>query len=297
MVNRTYKPIFSETIDKDKEYDGQIPDIKPREISVIIPVKDNQLGVDRFLRAFFRTQQKHHFPIEIIIIDNNSKKPIVIRDEFITNEVDIKLLSCKKLGPAAARNVGIFHSKGEWILFSDSDCIPTDSLITGYIQSNTKAIAFAGNVKADNNSWLDGFYNREHILLPRMKPNRNRELVPLYIVTANALVWKDALKKCGCFNEKFINAGGEDVELSARLWQIGNLSFISESLVLHDFGSGVKDFFKRFFRYGKGNKQLENIRNISMRPVFKKPKKRTPLDFFAKLVLDTLIFLGYHMER
>ncbi|PKP35440.1 MAG: glycosyl transferase [Bacteroidetes bacterium HGW-Bacteroidetes-17] len=284
---------LNETIDKDKEYDGRIPDIKPKEISIVIPVKNNQVGIDKFLSVFFQTQQKQHFPSEIIIIDNNSRRPLVIRDEFKTLAIDIKLLSCKKLGPAAARNLGILNSKGEWVLFCDSDCIPTNSLITGYTNSNTKAIAYAGNVKADNNSWLDGFYNREDILLPRMKPNKNKELVPLYIVTANALVWKKALLKCGCFNETFKNAGGEDVELSTRLWKLGNLYFISESLVLHDYGSGIKDFLKRFFRYGKGNRQIENIHNISMKPGFKKPKKRTPLNYFAKLVQHTIQFLGY----
>ena len=129
-----------------------------------------------------------------------------------------------------------------------------------------------------------------------MKPNVNKELVPLYIVTANALVWKNALIKCGCFNETFNIAAGEDVELSIRLWQIGNLSYISDSLVLHDFGNGLNDFIKRFFRYGKGNRQLENFHNISMKPVFKKPKKRTHLNYIAKYLQHTLQFLGYHIE-
>ncbi len=287
---------LSEAIDRDKEYNGYIPNIKPKEISIIIPVKNNQSGIDRFLNIFFQTQHKQHFPIEIIIVDNNSREPVIIHDEFANDEIEIKLLFCKKTGPAAARNLGILHSTGEWVLFCDSDCIPTNSLITGYMQSNKKAIAFAGNVKADSNSWLDGFYNREDILLPRMKPNKNMELVPLYIVTANALIWKKALLDSGCFNESFNNAGGEDVELSKRLWQIGNLSFINESLVLHDFGNGLKDFLKRFIRYGKGNRQLENIHGISMKPLFQKPKKKTPLNYFAKFMQHTFLFLGYHIE-
>ena len=145
---------LSEIIDRDKEYNGYIPTIMPNTISIIIPVKNNQSGVNRFLQAFFQTQKQSHFPIELIIVDNNSIRPIYIPIEFSNYGLCIKLLSCKKVGPAAARNVGVHHSKGDWILFCDSDCIPTETMITGYMQTYVKAIAFAGNVKAKSNSLM-----------------------------------------------------------------------------------------------------------------------------------------------
>jgi glycosyltransferase involved in cell wall biosynthesis len=288
---------LSEIIDKDIQFLGDIPCIQSNSVSIIIPVKDNQKGVDRFLSGFFSTQHNSLFPREVIIVDNNSRVPIHIKEEFLNRGLDIKVLFCKKPGPAAARNIGIQSSNGEWLLFCDSDCIPTNSLITGYLNSKKKAIAFAGNVKSQTDFWLDGFYTREETLLPRRKPNKEMELVPLYIVTANALVWKKVLIKLGYFDESFNNAGGEDVELSKRLWEVGNIKFIEESVVLHNYGNGIKDFCKRFIRYGKGNRQLERIHKIKMNPVFHKPKERTPLNYIVKAIQHLSLSTGYLIEK
>lgn len=288
---------LSESIDKDKKFVGFIPAIQPKEISIIIPVKNNQLGIDRFLKSFYVTQKKEFFPMEIIIIDNNSSEPVKVSKDFTGRGIDIRVLTCKQKGPAAARNVGIRNSIGQWLLFCDSDCIPTSSLIIGYVQNNVKAIAFTGNIEPQTNTWLDNFYNRERVLLPRMKPNTMFEAVPLYIITANALVWKEAIIKCGYFNESFINAGGEDVELSIRLWKIGNIAAMPKSVVLHDFGNGVRDFYKRFISYGKGNRQLEFVTKINMKTTFQKPKQSTYLDYFTKFLQYAFISIGYYIQK
>jgi glycosyltransferase involved in cell wall biosynthesis len=199
-ISKDISERLSVFINKDKKFVDFIPTIQPEEISIIIPVKNNQIGIDRFLKLFFKTQEKDIFPREIIIVDNNSSEPVKISQDFINCGIDIKVLSCKKKGPAAARNLGIMNAVGQWLLFCDSDCIPTGSLITGYLQNNTKAIAFTGNIQPQTNTWLDNFYNRERVLLPRMKPNTMLEAVPLYIITANALVWKKAIIKSCYFN-------------------------------------------------------------------------------------------------
>lgn len=287
---------LSKSINKDKKFTGVIPIIEPRQISIIIPVKDNQKGIDRFLKLFFKTQKKDFFPREIIIVDNNSSVPVKISGDFINRDIDIKVLTCNKKGPAAARNLGVMNSVGQWLLFCDSDCIPTNSLINGYLQ-NVKAIAFTGNIQSQGNTWFDDFYNRERVLLPRMKPNTNLELVPLYIITANALVWKDAIIKCGYFNESFASAAGEDIELSIRLWRVGNIAYAPDSIVLHDFGNGVKDFCKRFIRYGEGFRQLESIIGINMKPAFQRPTRSTFLDYFIKIIGWVCMSIGYYFSK
>tara|TARA_R110002051_G_scaffold298997_1_gene366052 strand:+ start:246 stop:473 length:228 start_codon:yes stop_codon:yes gene_type:complete len=42
------------------------------EILIVIPVKDNQTGIDNYLTKFFETHPEIDYPKEIIIVDNNS---------------------------------------------------------------------------------------------------------------------------------------------------------------------------------------------------------------------------------
>lgn len=288
---------LSEAINWNNEFVGRIPEIEYSNISIVIPVKDNQFGIDRFLDLFFESHSISTFPLEIIIVDNNSTKSITLNERFWGKGLKIKICFCHQPGPAAARNTGALKAMGKWLLFCDSDCIPTSKLIAGYISSKKMAIAYTGHVEASENTWLTYFYNTERILLPHLKPNQNNELVPLYIVTANTLVWKTALIESGGFHEGFHDAAGEDVELSIRLWKYGNICHINDSLILHDFSKGLLGFCKRFIRYGRGNRQLEEIQHITMRPIFRKPNKITFSNYSAKLLQHICMSIGYHLER
>ena len=47
------------------------------------------------------------------------------------------------------------------------------------------------------------------------------------------------------------------MDLARRLWQIGNIEYEPNSVILHDFSDGFLGFCRRFSRYGRGNRQLE----------------------------------------
>lgn len=61
--------------------------------------------------------------LEIIVVDDNSDPLIVDFNEFPGKDrLDVKLVFLKtSKGAGAARNTGILHSQGKWLLFADSD--------------------------------------------------------------------------------------------------------------------------------------------------------------------------------
>jgi len=98
-------------------------------ISIVIPVKNNQAGIDLFLYRLCLLEP-YQRPAEVIVIDNNSVPPIRLpRNDY---PLPIQLLRCITPGPAAARNKGLMACRLPWILFTDSDCIPTKTLVSGY---------------------------------------------------------------------------------------------------------------------------------------------------------------------
>jgi glycosyltransferase involved in cell wall biosynthesis len=271
--------------------------IKTTNISVVIPVKDNQKGINQYLEYFFKTQIPERYPKEIIIVDNNSTLPIVVDHRFLSNNLPIKVLHCKKPGPGAARNAGVKLAEGDWILFNDSDCLPTLSTVTGYLQSDNGSVGYAGNVKSFGNDKLSAYYESQEILVPAKIYNDKGVFTPQYLITANALVWKKAFEEVKGFNETMDLAGGEDIDLGLRLSEIGELSYCFDSIVLHDFSDGWSGFRKRFVRYGRGNRVVARIWKADLRPRPFRANEKTIFNAVAAKLQFVFLAIGYFQER
>ncbi len=281
---------------KEKKTQQSSNRIRTSEISIVIPVKDNQSGIDTYLREFFNTHRPKIFPKEIIVVDNNSSVPIKIDGSFLSRGLPVKILRCDRPGPAAARNHGVSNSCGEWILFNDSDCVPTSWLLEGYLMADNASVAYAGNIRAFKKDRLSKYYESQEILLPLKITNDDGDHEPQYLITANTLVWKKTFQMIGGFNERMTIAGGEDIDLGLRLSQYGKLSYAFDSIALHDFNDGFVGFYKRFKRYGKGNRMVEEIWGTSLKPYPFSPNEKSLYNHFAAL-LQYLFLLGGYLQE
>jgi cellulose synthase/poly-beta-1,6-N-acetylglucosamine synthase-like glycosyltransferase len=278
-----YSPTKIRKINVDKKIDI-------KDISIVIPVKDNQKGIDRFLEIFFTVTKEEYFPKEIIIVDNNSNPKIFI--DSLKYPMDIKLLYCKKIGPASARNKGLFYSSGKWLLFLDSDCIPTRNTLSGYVTNKNDSIAYAGNIQANLNNLLSNYYISQEILIPPEAIDNNTKR-PDYLVTANCLVYRKALIEIDGFDETFYQAGGEDIDMAFRLLTIGDIKYQFNSVVLHDFNNDIVDFIKRFIRYGKGNRQIACKYNLNLKPKIFLPLKKSFINIILAFLQYIALYIGY----
>ncbi len=263
-----------------------------RDISIVIPVKNNQKGIELFLENFFKITQSESLPLEILVVSNPSF-PIHVPEKYLNRSVNIKVLQCDKIGPACARNFGWENAKGDWILFTDSDCIPTSTWLEGHMDAWNGSIGYAGYVSSLNHDVVSRYYESQGILVPSGHVQENAQC-PDYLITANALVWKRALVEIGGFNERIRIAAGEDIDLGFRLREIGELSFAPKSVVYHNFDDGLVGFIKRFKRYGKGNRFLSQAYSANMRPRVFKPREKTLTNFLLAYAQYLSLFWGYH---
>jgi len=267
--------------------------ISPQDISIIIPVKNNQPGIDAFLTQFFLTHSCEHYPRELIIIDNNSVKPIVVADCFHREGLEIRVSSCAKPGPAAARNQGATQAGGAWLLFVDSDCIPTDTFIPGYLTANSNNVAYQGAVGAVGADCVSNYYVSQQIHQPPQTTDEFGLAVPKCLVSANILVLKTAFKQIDGFDDAFI-FGGEDIDFGLRLSKLGRLDYAPNAKVLHCFDDGLLGFIRRFYEYGKGNRQVQQHHDIQLFPLPFRAKQRRVLINHALAILQwCCLFSGY----
>lgn len=88
-------------------------------ISLVMPV----YNVENFLSKALTSVENQTFKdFEMIIVDDGSSdKSYEIAEEFCSKNPNFKLIKQENSGPAAARNTGVMHCKGEYIAFMDSD--------------------------------------------------------------------------------------------------------------------------------------------------------------------------------
>lgn len=112
-------------------------------VSVVIPVHNEEVNIVRTL--FYLSQNKTKFPVEIIVINNNSTD----RTQAMLNRINVKSFFQPKAGCGPARQMGQEKAKGKYILMADGDCFYPPN----WIDRMTK------NLQADNTPCIYGRYS------------------------------------------------------------------------------------------------------------------------------------------
>ena len=110
--------------------------------SIIIPHKDTPLLLERCLRSIPAWSE-----IQIIIIDDNSSPGTVDFSHFPGyGRENVEAIFTKEgKGAGYARNTGLSHARGKWIIFADADDFFTDdcfTILNEYMDSHNDVIYF-----------------------------------------------------------------------------------------------------------------------------------------------------------
>lgn len=258
--------------------------------SVVVPVHDNQRGIDRIL-SWWCALRDDARTRELIIVDDGSREPIRAQGPRVL------LIRSSPRGPAGARNLGWRAASGEWIAFLDSDCVPDAMWPAAFAHKWDGEIAVQGRVRAMGRDWISKYYEAQGVLKPMLW---SRERRPLYLITANALVARPALEAVGGFHEAYRLAAGEDVDLGFRLSAIGPLRWCEEASVEHDFEPSLTSFVHRFVRYGRGNWTLAAELPEELKPCFMPrpflPRAVTPSGLALAALAYSALAVGFYGE-
>lgn len=160
--------------------------------------------------------------------------------------------------PARNRNAGARSASGDWLLFTDADCLPAvdwvaqlAAAIDGASKSAQPGPALAGTVDipAQMTYWgrCDHFFGFEHQALGPAHPRQ----IP-YAATLNFAVRREVFLELGGFDESFSSAAGEDREFCHRLTARGYPIFLVPGAVVvhHHARAGLPDAWWHIYRYG-----------------------------------------------
>jgi glycosyltransferase involved in cell wall biosynthesis len=99
-------------------------------LSIVIPV----YNVEKYIRACLESvfhQDIDERVIEVLIInDGTTDKSMEMIDDIVRSHSNIIVINQKNQGPSVARNNGIAHARGEYILMIDSDDLLIDNSLS-----------------------------------------------------------------------------------------------------------------------------------------------------------------------
>ena len=208
-------------------------------ISVIIPTANAEDFISESIKSFLKQDIKEKY--ELIVVDSSTD-----RTSEILSKYPLKVIRQKKLGPAAARNLGVKKSKGDIVVFVDADCMAPKTWLRELIKpfSDKNIAAVAGAYKIWNkDSPIARFLQYEiEQRYERMKDAANIDFVGSY----NCAYRKKVFKSFGGFDEKMIQ--GEDPDLSFRISEKNRITFQPVAYVYHRHAANLASFSKNKFQ-------------------------------------------------
>ncbi len=192
--------------------------------SVIIPTcKRNDLLAQCIERLKPGAQTIGPSFYEVIVSDDGpeNEAAAMVRTQFPW----VKYTAGPKRGPAANRNNGARLAEGQWLVFTDDDCLPDAHWLQAYadaIQQHPDCKAFEGTVLPDD--W--GLLKKDMAECPVNTTGGA-------FWSANIMVEKSLYWEIGGFDEQFKMAAQEDQDLFRRV-KIGTVpAFIVDARIVH----------------------------------------------------------------
>ena len=217
-----------------------------RDVTVVIPVRDNASGVQRLVWALRG--------MRVIVVDDGSAVPIRPSD-LDAQRCELQVLRHpSSRGPAAARNTGLQASSTDLVAFLDSDVVPRRGwleALLGHFCDPAVALVAPRIVALHEPDNLVARY--ESVRSSLDLGQREAPVVPFgtvsYVPSAAIVCRRQTLADVGGFDETL--QSGEDVDLCWRFIEAGaRLRYEPIALVGHDHRTQLREWFTRKAFYG-----------------------------------------------
>jgi len=214
--------------------------------SIVVPVYNNPSDLANCLDSI----QKLNFDksaYEVIVVDNNSTDDTaeVAHAHGVTVLVEKDFQSSY-----AARNRGIRAARGEFIAFTDSDCVVApDWLAQIDAEVEDEVGCLAGEILSTPAETLIERFSDEIGLLRQRGPLSGWHFKP-YAQTANAIYRKAVFDTVGLFDPSMQSGGDAVIAWRMQDKTSYRLKFVPQAVVYHHHRTSVPELWKQFRRYG-----------------------------------------------
>lgn len=222
------------------------------EVSVVIPVYNGASTLQAALRSL-AAQTLDRGRYEVIVVDDGSADD----SAAIARSCGARTIVQRNAGAPAARNAGIREAAGEWIAFTDADCVASRGWLaallaaakaqSGSIGAAGKTIGFRSEAPAARFVDLMGGLDASRYLQHQRFP---------FAPTANALYRRAYLLEAGGFDERYATYDACDLHARVARKFPGAFPYEPRALIMHKHRDSWRAYWRQQFFYGVGYAQF-----------------------------------------
>jgi glycosyltransferase involved in cell wall biosynthesis len=216
----------------------------PVSVSVIIPTFNGAARIRHCLDALL--QQTTGREIEIFVVDDGSTDETA---GVVQGYPKVRLIRQSNAGPAAARNRGASEARGEIVLFTDDDCVPTPNWVEAMLApfADSDCVGVKGVYRTRQTQIAARFVQIEY-------EDRYRLMAGLssidFVDTYSAGFRRDRFLEMKGYDTSFPLACAEDIELSYRMSAQGwEMKFAPNAVVYHTHPDALARYLKKKYKF------------------------------------------------
>jgi cellulose synthase/poly-beta-1,6-N-acetylglucosamine synthase-like glycosyltransferase len=191
-------------------------------------------------------QHQTRAPDEIIVVDDGST------DETfqVAERIGADVIHQPRQGPAAARNRGAQHARGEVMLFTDADCEPSPEWVARMSAAfaDPPIIATKGSYRTRQRQLIARLIQLEY----EFRYERMARFAQIdFVDSSSAGYRRAAFLRAGGFDTTFPMPSVEDIDLAFRLARQGcRMIFVRDAWVWHQHPVSLSKYLRRKAQYG-----------------------------------------------
>lgn len=223
-------------------------------VTVVVPVRNGAATIEACIGSLLLLDWPDG-RLELLIVDNASTDQT--RQVLGRFEGRVRVVREPKPGPAAARNAGVRSARGEWIAFTDADCV----VEPGWLRHLLPPLANPGVGIAGGRVVARPPRNRIQQFGEKIHDQRRaiEEFNPPYVATANWASRRSVLEEVGLFDDRLLR--GSDADLALRIGARGyRLVYRHDAVVSHPHESTLQGLFNEGSDHGRGSEMMRRAR-------------------------------------
>lgn len=225
-------------------------------VSVVIPTYNRLLRLKQVLAALERQEYPRDL-FGVVVVSDGSTDGTDDYMRSLKTPLNLTFIAQANQGPAAARNQGIRHADGEFVLFIDDDVIPAPRLISEHMSLHVRYadLVVLGPMLTPTDFKMPPWVAWEQAMLYKQyAAMQSGEWQPTarQFYTGNTSLSRRHLLAAGGFDERFRRA--EDIELAYRLDKQGvYFVFNPQALGYHYAERSFRSWLETPYAYGRND--------------------------------------------